>query len=210
MFEELMTNITSRVDNRDANRVIFVHNLGGFDGIYIYKSLVTLYGKKVECLIDDSNNYISITYKGEVIDTSLPENKAKVKSWTLEEHKENKYKIEFKDSCRLFPVSLNQLCDVFGVEGKASKYNSEFNKASLFSMPDLLKDFIKYAKQDTVALFNAISAARDLYAEDWDVDIIHCYSSANLSLRIFKHSGKENYYGEGYSTGLMQENFQNL
>ena len=90
---------------------------------------------------------------------------------------------------RLFPVSLDQLCQVFGVKGKASKYNPEFNEISLFNNSELLATFKEYAIQDTVALFQALTEARKLYATDWDVDIIQCYSAAPkaLSLRVFKH-----------------------
>ena len=192
MFKDLMDNITSRVDNRSNNRVIFVHNLGGFDGIFIHKALVNLYGKKVECLIDDSNSYISITYNGEIIDTSLDSNKHLIEKWTKKDKENNKYKIEFKDSCRLFPVTLDQLCKVFEVKGKISKYNPAFNEISLFKDTTIFEQFKQYAKQDTVALFNALTKARELYGTDWDVDIIHCYSSANLSLRIFRHEFMEN------------------
>jgi len=31
--------------------------------------------------------------------------------------------IIFKDSFRIFPVSLKELCNIFGASGKTSKYN---------------------------------------------------------------------------------------
>ena len=88
---------------------------------------------------------------------------------------------------RLFPVSLDELCKVFGVKGKSGKYNPEFNTPDLFNKPELLKEFIFYAKQDVISLHAALTSARSLYATDWDVDIIQCYSAANLSLRVYKH-----------------------
>lgn len=177
MFKELMTDISSRKDTRFNNRIIFAHNLGGFDGIFIHKQLVELYGNKTECLIDDSNKYIAITYNGQVIDTSLPENQDKIKNWSQIEHKQNSYKIEFKDSCRLFPVTLDQLCEVFGVKGKISKYNTEFNNINLFNDITQLKLFKLYAKQDTIALYNALTEARKIYAQDWDIVYTSVYHS---------------------------------
>lgn len=91
--------------------IIFIHNLGGFDGIFIYKYLVNnMDSSQINCIIDDDNKFILISVKI------------------------NDLEIIFKDSYRIFPVSLNDLCKVFNVPGKLSSYNSEFNNI------DLLKD----------------------------------------------------------------------
>lgn len=39
--------------------------------------------------------------------------------------------IIFLDSFRIFPVSLNELCEVFGVEGKISKYKNSPYKLNI-------------------------------------------------------------------------------
>lgn len=91
---------------------IFVHNLGTFDGYFILKYLSYIYeGDRVSSIIDDSNKFIQI---------SLNINKGK--------SKDKSNFIKFKDSYRIFPISLNKLGDVFnsGV-GKYSKYNLLFN-----------------------------------------------------------------------------------
>ena len=185
MFKDLMNKITRNKLSRSNNRTIFVHNLGGFDGIFIHKALVEIYGTKITCLLDDSNKYVSITYKGEVIDTS------KGKKLTEAQLKENKYTIEFKDSCRLFPVSLDLLCKVFKVEGKASKYNPLYNDVNLFDNLELLKTFKEYALQDTYSLRSALIKARSVYAGDWDVDIIKNFSNSGLSLKVYRHKFME-------------------
>ena len=185
MFKDLMNKITRNKLSRFNNRTIFVHNLGGFDGIFIHKALVEIYGTKITCLLDDSNKYVSITYKGEVIDTS------KGVKLTEAQLKENKYTIEFKDSCRLFPVSLDLLCKVFKVEGKASKYNPLYNDVNLFDNLELLKTFKEYALQDTYSLRSALIKARSVYAGDWDVDIIKNFSNSGLSLKIYRHKFME-------------------
>ena len=185
MFKDLMNKITRNKLSRFNNRTIFVHNLGGFDGIFIHKALVEIYGTKITCLLDDSNKYVSITYKGEVIDTS------KGKKLTEAQLKENKYTIEFKDSCRLFPVSLDLLCKVFKVEGKASKYNPLYNDVNLFDNLELLKTFKEYALQDTYSLRSALIKARSVYAGDWDVDIIKNFSNSGLSLKVYRHKFME-------------------
>jgi hypothetical protein len=42
--------------------VIFAHNLGNFDGYFLYKGLMSCYNpENVSSLIDDSNTFISIS-----------------------------------------------------------------------------------------------------------------------------------------------------
>lgn len=100
---------------------IFVHNLGGFDGIFIYKYLVEkIDSSLIKCIIDDKNNFILITVKI------------------------NDLEIIFKDSYRIFPCSLNDLCKVFNVSGKLSDYNIKFNNLNLLKDKNsqLFTDFI--------------------------------------------------------------------
>ena len=102
--------------------------------------------------------------------------------------------IEFKDSCRfaLRPVSLNQLCSVFGVKGKLDGgYNEEWNDYNILFDPknvEMLEMFKQYALQDTSCLRSALIKARSQYGLDWDVDIVKNYSSSSLSLKIFRHN----------------------
>jgi hypothetical protein len=82
----------------DPSSVIFTHNLGSFDGLYIYFNLLNNARNinKNESIIDKDNKFIQIVAE-------------------IEGHK-----FTFKDSMRLFPVSLNDLCQAFNVQGKIS------------------------------------------------------------------------------------------
>ena len=82
--------------------MIFAHNLGGFDGYFIFKALLLQLGiDKAQCVIDKEHDFIQMT--------------AQLK----------KIELVFKDSYRLFGVSLDNLCYNFGVGGKASPYQSQ-------------------------------------------------------------------------------------
>ena len=70
-------------------KTIFAHNLGGFDGYFLYKGLLNYDPTKVETIIDQHNKFIIIKYNN----------------------------IVFKDSYRIFPVSLNELCRIFDIKG---------------------------------------------------------------------------------------------
>jgi hypothetical protein len=145
--------------------VIFSHNLGSFDGYFIFKGLLELPGvniDKVNSIIDNLHRFISITINWK--DTN----------------------IIFKDSLRIFPVSLQQLCDTFEVEGKLYPYNPLFNKISLFQNNDLLDQFIEYSKQDSISLLKALIKAQNIYIKEHKVDIASIWSTSTLSFKIFR------------------------
>jgi DNA polymerase type B, organellar and viral len=148
---------------KSGNNLIFAHNLGSFDGYFLYKGLMSCYHPdNVTSIIDDSNTFISITCNalGDLI--------------------------EFKDSLRIFPISLNKLCEMFGVEGKSTSYNSMFKNLELLKKPQILEEFIKYSLQDAKSLFEALFNAQKLYYTKFGVDIESVYSTATLSLKIYR------------------------
>jgi hypothetical protein len=80
--------------------------LGGFDGNFIVKGLMLQLGKdNVQNMMDADRKFIQIN--------------AQI---TIGEVKMN---IVFKDSMRVFNISLEGLCKNFGVAGKLSKYDPD-------------------------------------------------------------------------------------
>jgi hypothetical protein len=154
---------------KQRNKIIFYHNLGRFDGRYIYERLIK-YSKKegrldsVKCLIDTDKSFISIKYlyndKGE--------------------------SITFQDSLRLFGVSLKKLCKVYNVEGKLSDYNIEFNKLDILDKPEQLSLLRLYSVQDSKCLYDALKKAQEIYFNNYSVDISKVLSTASLSKKIFR------------------------
>jgi hypothetical protein len=163
-LQKLWTEYFEYITGQDI-KTVFVHNLGSFDGFFIYKGLI-MYSKdcinNVKTIVDDQNEFISITYKG------------------------YKNTITWKDSYRIFPVSLNQLCKIFQCEGKLSKYDDSYNDLSLFHDYNKLHEFIKYGMQDAIALYNALLRAQDIYISNHNVDICSALSTSTLSLKIFR------------------------
>lgn len=163
-IEDLWVNIFNYIISEQSIKTIFVHNLGGFDGIFIYKYLSQIYSMNcISSVIDNDNKFISITLKY----------KSRYITWL--------------DSYRIFPVSLNDLCKVFEVEGKLNSYSEKYNNLNIFySNRNLLNEFINYVKQDSVCLFNALTIAQQQYLNNYSVDIINIVSTSSLSLRIFR------------------------
>jgi hypothetical protein len=94
--------------------------------------------------------------------------------------------IEWKDSLRIFPMSLDKLCSMFGVEGKLTSYNPNFNNLELFNNLSLLQEFINYSLQDAKSLYEALFYAQNMYFNNFKVDIESIYSTATLSLKIYR------------------------
>lgn len=77
-----------KIHKNPSLKVIFVHNLGSFEGIFIFKYLTKLCkDASFETLIDGSNDFIKI---GITLSKGL--------------------KINWIDSCRIFPIGLDKLC----------------------------------------------------------------------------------------------------
>lgn len=148
--------------------VIYTHNLGAFDGYFIYPSLHMIANNHndVGVLTDDRNKFILISY-----------------SFYIEN---NKIKWQFLDSNRLFPGSLNDLCKNYGIEGKTTEYKPEWNNIKLFNNPILLEQFKKYAVNDSVILLQILIKARIQYLELYKTDIVRAVSSPSLSLLIYR------------------------
>ena len=139
---------------------ILVHNLGGFDGLFLFKYLTKILGSEVNTLIDSNNKFIQISYN----------------------------KIKFIDSYRMFPVKLDALAKLFNVEGKTSTYNSKFNDFSLFKNNTLLNTFKEYSLQDSVCLYQAILSAQMEYFVNYSFDILNALSASSLAFKIFRQN----------------------
>jgi DNA polymerase type B, organellar and viral len=162
----LWLNFMNRLNDLNLHKcIIFSHNLGSFDGYFLFKGLLDLPGvniDKVNSIIDDLHRFISI----DII-------------W-----KDTKF--IFKDSLRIFPISLRELCRIFEVEGKLFHYKSEFNKITLFSNKELLEQFIDYSKQDSICLLKALTKAQNIYIEEHKIDLAAIWSTSTLSFKIFR------------------------
>ena len=106
-------------------------------------------------------------------------------------------KITFKDSYRIFPVSLPELCQVFGVKGKTNQYKLAYNDLNLLSQVKLesltpgetnplLREFVEYSKQDAKALYDALVKAQEQFMSTHNVDITSILSITSLALKIFR------------------------
>ncbi len=155
---------TSTTDRRDKIIHIFMHNLGKFDGIYLIKGLLKIiHYNNVKTIINKENEFIEIN--------------AKIYN----------YKFIWKDSFRIFNVSLKELCEIFNTNTKKlHSYKPEYNNISLFNNPLLLDEFKQYSAQDSISLLEALKIAQDLYRSLHEVDITSIWSASTLAMKIFR------------------------
>lgn len=177
--------------NLSSKLIIYSHNLGAFDGYFITQSLFN-YEKdfnNIQILIDNANNFITINYKYSTQPyLNLCEEELAEKGFFNENAnllKDNFHWV-FLDSCRVFPISLNELTKIFDVEGKKGKYNLDWNNIKVFENPIELNNFIQYSIQDSVSLLKAINKARNYYFDEYKVDLIKAVSTSSLSLLIYR------------------------
>jgi len=67
--------------------------------------------------------------------------------------------LTWKDSMKLFPVSLEDLCVTFKQEGKLQSYDKMFNNVEFLNDPAKVDLFIKDGLQDSIALAKALKVA---------------------------------------------------
>lgn len=103
---------------------VFFHNLGAFDGYFLFKGLSNYAEPEdVSTIIDDSNKFIVIGLdESPIIPEGLSDDE-------IVSDIPTGYSVKFKDSYRIYSVSLNSLCKVFDVPGKLTKYDSTFNSS---------------------------------------------------------------------------------
>ena len=146
--------------NYNYFETIFVHNLGSFDGYFIYKALSEISNpNQVNTIIDNKNKFILITFKHDNNESTPKELR-------------NKIKFKWLDSYRIFPVKLDDLCKVFNNEGKLNSYKIEYNSINLFYNKILLEEFKNYSLQDSIALLETLIKAQLIYMKDFNINII--------------------------------------
>ena len=187
---------------KNKNLTIYSHNLGSFDGYFIYRPLVKYFkelfydkSNPIDALIDDRNKFITITAKylynslsgyseEQLADLGYSENDKLKKSRDIAKWK-------FLDSYRLFSMSLNELTKMFGVQGKSCEYKQIWNTLDFFDDPVEFEMFKEYSLQDSEALLKAMIEARKIYYNNHNIDITNTLSTSSLALKIFRHQFME-------------------
>lgn len=148
-------------------------------------------------MVDDRNKFIAIKYQYAVYPKQEDEEVLVQEGFGTEDEalKPQIFKWKFVDSYRVFPSSLENLCKMYNVPGKFTKYKPEWNNISLLQAPQPLqgrggetelKVFLEYSMQDSICLLEALLKAQEIYLSEYEINITKAVSTPSLSLLIFR------------------------
>ena len=153
MFEDFKKYILTHC----KDRILYVHNLGNFDGYLILKNLESLTPID-NILIDDENAFIRMYLR-------------EAKIWLYDSH-------------RILPLSLRELSVIFNVEYPKLEFNhSEININNF----NLKKEEISiYLKHDLLALLEIIIKSSEFLFKTFHINMRGVLSTSSLAMRVFR------------------------
>lgn len=193
-----------------SNYTFYVHNLGGYDSIYLLNSLIKYNKSKAE---EDQIKFDLIYRDANILKMNL---------WYV--YKNKRFSINICDSLALLNINLNSLCEIFNLPSNFKKdlfpydfvnYN---NLDYVGNIPDLkyyegiskdqyVKEFYdyiynnktwnlreevsKYLIKDLGSLLLVIDKFRVFIDKFFDMDIRKNLTISRLALNIFNHKYKE-------------------
>jgi len=144
------------ISKLDKGYTIYVHNLGGFDAIFILKTLASLHGK-FNILMDGTKDTISLSIKNHCV---------------------------IKDSYRILNGSLATLSKIFNVPVQKSQF--DHSKVTLNNLADIRSELIEYLNKDLISLVDVMIAATLNIFKIYQVDVSETYSASSLAMKIFR------------------------
>lgn len=196
----ILSNLLKRLINiKYNNQIVYAHNLGGFDGIFIMRELFKL-GGQVKPLVFNGK-ILSINYSTKI---SIINKKGDLV--------ELDFSLTFKDSLNMLPSSLRMLCKAFGVIENKSYFpfklsniwyknilpeieywidipteEYKFLENKFLNKEWSFKDeSIKYCKRDCSSLHEVLSSFNKLIFSNFEVNMTDCLTLPSLAFLIFK------------------------
>lgn len=155
---KIITEFCNYIKENLNGYTIFAHNFGGFDGVFLLTKLYNIFGD-YKIIMDKFSKIISI---------SIP-----------------KYRLNFRDSYRLLPLSLAQLCNVFDTKQKL-EFDHNSVTLDLINTNKFKKELIEYLTVDIESLYNIMIKAQQLLFNYFNIDLTTTYSSSHLSSKLFR------------------------
>jgi hypothetical protein len=137
---------------------IYIHNLGGFDGVFLLKPLVELLGP-FKIIMDKSKDFIAFTIPGKMV---------------------------FKDSYRIFPTSLASLSTLFNVP--IPKGHLNHSSVNLNNLVEMREEVEAYLKKDLISLLDIMKGATSFLFSKYAIDLSTVFSASSLAMKIFRTS----------------------
>lgn len=162
---------------------VYVHNLSGFDGVFLMDTLASLKIKSsLDLLLNKIGSYdISLIMKEDKIITIT------LKKLITHKSGHNIFNsVSIKDSLLLLPSSLDKLGQAFGVGGK-SNFNYDLLNKSINNITDEeIFAILKYNMSDCVLLYNIINEFQNLIFNLFGLDIHKYPTLSSLAFNIYR------------------------
>ena len=142
-------------------KYIMVHNLGGFDGVYIVGAILKLEDyniKDFNILVDASGNYIQIQYK----------------------------KLIFRDSYRIFPAPLSKLSQMCNTVTCKSELNHDSVTLDMIKKKDFYEASSEYLKNDINILYEVVEKLKIDLIENYQLPLRKVYSASNMAFQVYR------------------------
>lgn len=186
----IKASITRLLNKCYSNYSVYIHNLSGFDGIFLIKHFMKLINLDydVKYLIrDDKMLNIKITKE---IQTKFDESKLEYLPDSDKVDKDSLFdvkflKFNFYDSYLLLPVSLNKLAKSFLNSSKLDFDTSTNDTADLNDI-NFRNKLLEYNKQDCKVLYDIIIKFNNDIKELFDLDIKNIPTLSSLAFKIFR------------------------
>jgi hypothetical protein len=157
LFNYIFQNIDTFKDH-----TFYAHNGGRFDLVFLLRDV----------LIDNKNVVIS--------ESKLLELNSSIIGMTI---MYKGHKIHFKDSLRMFTVSLKKITKDFNVASQ--KGDIDHRSINRYTFGDKAEEIMKYLKNDVRGLLEVLTIHNKNVFEQFKINITSCYTSASLSKNIY-------------------------
>lgn len=147
--------------HKNSFKYIMVHNLGGFDGVYIVGAILKLedyYIKDLNILVDANGDYIQIQYKNLI----------------------------FRDSYRIFPASLSKLSQMCKTVTCKTVFDHDSVTLDKIYNKNFYEDSSEYLKNDINTLYEIIVILKTDLIENYQLPLRNIFSASNMAFQVFR------------------------
>ncbi|KAG2481366.1 hypothetical protein PVAP13_J672500 [Panicum virgatum] len=167
MLTDMMNRMLKAAKSARTCMVVYFHNLGQFDGLFILR-------------------HLTMEHRGLLVDPMVRNRVIyKITVYTVSASGKRRNLLSFQDSYHLFKRNLEELGSCFCPELKGKGVINHDN-VSLDNLGSNKEDYLSYLKQDISLLGAVMLKAKAIYFDLYQIDILTRLTISSLALSIFR------------------------
>lgn len=167
MLTDMMNRLIKDAKSTRTSMVVYFHNLGQFDGLFILRHLTMEHRELlVEPMVRNRVIY-------------------KISVYTVSPKGRRRNILSFHDSYHLFKRKLEELASCF-CPGLGGKGYIDHDNVTLENLGSNKKEYLSYLKQDISLLGAVMLKAKAIYFDLYQIDILTRLTISSLALSIFR------------------------